>query len=288
MIKKACLYGLVCFFSAVALADPFVVAHRGGTADAPENTVSAIQKALTNHANIVWVTVQMSKDGMVVLYRPSNLSSLSNGDGLVSAYDYAELEKLNVARDFNQKHHSHFDEKMPTLQQVLERFPHTPFVIDIKSPDADPQYMAKQLTDLVMAQHAEKRVVFYSTNTAFLTALPKHLNRFESRDDTRMLLTHILLSGGQCPIDKKLNQRKWYGFELRRKVEVVEKFTLGEGRTATELVWNKAAMDCLRTGGSSVVLFAINSPADYQLAKKLHADAVMVDSLVDLNQTFKH
>lgn len=126
------------------------------------------------------------------------------------------------------------------------------FVIDIKSPDADPQYMAKKLTDIVMTQHAEKRVVFYSTNTAFLTALPNNLNRFESRDDTRMLLTHILLSGGQCPIDKKQHQCKWYGFELRRKGEVVEKFTLGEGRTATELVWNKAAMDCLRTGGLSV------------------------------------
>ncbi|MEV9638481.1 glycerophosphodiester phosphodiesterase family protein, partial [Burkholderia pseudomallei] len=52
---------------------PAIVAHRGGTGDAPENTVYAISKALQNSADAVWITLQLSSDGVPVLYRPTDL-----------------------------------------------------------------------------------------------------------------------------------------------------------------------------------------------------------------------
>ena len=61
-----------------SFAGPQIVAHRGGTADAPENTVQAIKLALENQAQAVWITVQLSKDGVPVLYRPSDLKALTN------------------------------------------------------------------------------------------------------------------------------------------------------------------------------------------------------------------
>ncbi|HGM4778223.1 TPA: glycerophosphodiester phosphodiesterase, partial [Serratia marcescens] len=47
--------------SAAAGHAPAIVAHRGGTADAPENTRIAIETALKNGADAIWITLQESK-----------------------------------------------------------------------------------------------------------------------------------------------------------------------------------------------------------------------------------
>src|ERR1700722_8355454 len=64
---------------------PQIIAHRGGTGDAPENTLEAIRLALEHHADAMWLTVQLSKDGVPVLYRPADLSALTDAGGPVSA-----------------------------------------------------------------------------------------------------------------------------------------------------------------------------------------------------------
>ena len=86
--------------SAPAWAAPQIIAHRGGTGDAPENTLPAIGLALKNGADAVWVTVQLSKDGMPVLYRPSDLSALTPRKGPVSAYTAAELVNTDAGWAF--------------------------------------------------------------------------------------------------------------------------------------------------------------------------------------------
>ncbi len=69
------------FYSVFVMASPKIIAHRGGTADAPENTEIAIKTALSNQADAIWITVQLSKDNVPVLYRPSDLKSSLMGKG---------------------------------------------------------------------------------------------------------------------------------------------------------------------------------------------------------------
>lgn len=79
--------------------------------------------------------------------------------------------------------------------------------------------------------------------------------------------------------DSEPKATRWYGFELHRKVEVVEKYTLGEARSPATLSWDKEAIDCFRKQSDAyIVLFGVNNMKDYQLAKQIGADAVMVDS----------
>ena len=79
---------------------PTIVAHRGGTADAPENTRIAIETALKNGADAIWITLQESKDGVIVLYRPSDLKALTNRQGPVSAYTTAQLAETDAGWAF--------------------------------------------------------------------------------------------------------------------------------------------------------------------------------------------
>src|SRR5260364_211661 len=63
---------------------PLMIAHRAGTKDYPENTLLAINEALKNGADLIWVTVQLSKGGIPVLYQPADLSAWTEANGAVA------------------------------------------------------------------------------------------------------------------------------------------------------------------------------------------------------------
>src|ERR1700744_3643987 len=79
---------------------PKIIAHRAGTGDAPENTLEAIRQSIAHHADEMWLSVQLSKDGVPVLYRPADLSALTNATGPVSALTAAELARVNAGWNF--------------------------------------------------------------------------------------------------------------------------------------------------------------------------------------------
>ncbi|MGL4859726.1 MAG: glycerophosphodiester phosphodiesterase family protein [Enterobacteriaceae bacterium] len=285
-MKKICavvLILLTCFVAAV-YAVPLTVAHRGGTADYPENTLLAIRKAIENKADIIWISVQLSQDQVVVLYRPVDLNSLTNGQGQISRYTYAELARLDAAYQFGREQGYPWRAKgvtIPTLTQVLAQFPEMTFFIDIKSPDADPAVMAKALYTAIGNQR--QRVVIYSTEKRYLTALPAALEQFVDRDLTREALAQALLSR-QCILSPATKQTL-YAFELNRKVELIEKMTLGEGRSMVNMVWDRQAMRCFKqTPFSKVLLIGIDSRQTYQQAASLGADYIMVDSPAQAQQ----
>ncbi|WP_145518599.1 glycerophosphodiester phosphodiesterase family protein [Yersinia mollaretii] len=274
---------------------PQIIAHRGGTADAPENTLSAIKKALDNDANAIWITLQLSKDNIPVLYRPSDLKELTNESGKISDYTAQQLAKVDADVAYDKKNNitpkADVHIGIPTLDEVLKQFPTTTFYLDIKSPDANPATFAKVLQKVLEAttkneENRLSRTRVYSTDDTYLTALdavnktndPSHqIKRFESRDLTRTQLANITMDH-KCnlPTDSK---DRWYGLELHRNVEVVEKYTLGEGRSNAVLSWDKEAVDCFRKNTNAhIIFFGINTLEDYKKAKELGADGVMVDS----------
>ncbi|MFI0487838.1 MAG: glycerophosphodiester phosphodiesterase family protein [Yersinia sp. (in: enterobacteria)] len=279
----------------VTLLAPQIIAHRAGTADAPENTLPAINKALSNGAEAIWITLQLSKDNIPVLYRPSNLNVLTDKSGAVSGYTAQQLAKVDASVAFNKKHNiqpetdSHIG--IPTLDEVLKKYPDTTFYLDIKSPDANPEIFAKALQKtLSTSGKGEKsrfaRTRVYSTDDNYLNALDKvnasrdathKIQRFESRNLTRTQLANITMDHKcELPTD---NKERWYGLELHRKVKVVEEYTLGTGSSDAVLSWDKEAMDCFRKNSNAhIIFFGINTPEDYEKAKELQANGVMVDS----------
>ena len=266
--------------SAPAWAAPQIIAHRGGTGDAPENTLPAIDLALKNGAQAVWVTVQLSQDGVPVLYRPSDLSALTPLKGAISSYTAADLAKTDAGWAFSQGDQHPWRGKqvgIPTLADVLMRHPQVTFYLDVKTPDAAPEAMAAALAKVLHETQSLARIRVYSTDSRYLDALPPEVPRFESRDLTRTTLANITMAH-QCTLAPSAAER-WFGLELQRKVEVVEKYTLGEARSAATLVWDKEAVECFRSRGKAhIILFGVNSPQALQQATSLGAEGVLVDA----------
>nr|WP_232786561.1 glycerophosphodiester phosphodiesterase family protein [Achromobacter sp. DH1f] len=284
---------------------PMVIAHRGGTADAPENTLEAIRLAIEHRADALWLTVQLSRDGVPVLYRPADLSALTDARGPVASHTAAELARVNAGWTFqrpgtgnkdkgndsssssssssssNNNDYPYRDHPtgIPTLREALRAIPPgMPVILDMKALPAAPQTQA--VARVLTEEQAWPRVVIYSTEADYqqsFAAYPQ-ARLFESRDATRLRLLQVSLGAG-CIEPPAAST--WTAFELHRKVTVTEKFTLGEGRSEIDAtLWSPESVACFRQRSPQVriVAIAVNNAADYQAAACLGVDAVLADS----------
>lgn len=269
-----------------ALAAPFIVAHRGGTGDTPENTLQAFSTALENGADALWITVQMTKDGVAVLYRPANLSSLTEGHGRLDEITINDLRKLNAGYSFSRKDASGQISypyranplRIPTLSEALAAIPaNVPIMLDMKQTPAAP--LVEAVAQVLGETHAWSRVRLYSTDADAIQLMKSHgqAQVFETRDATRNRLVDLSL-GGTC--DNPPPAGSWVGIELHRQVEVIERFTLGTGVSKVDARWwTPAAVKCFKTNGDvKIVAFGVDSADAYATAASLGIDAVMTDS----------
>ncbi len=91
---------------------PKIIAHRGASADAPENTLAAFQLALDQGADGIELDVMLSKDRQLVVIHDDLVDRTTNGTGRVQDLTLAELRALDAGKG----------EKIPTLDEVLARF----------------------------------------------------------------------------------------------------------------------------------------------------------------------
>lgn len=276
-------YFLVSFLFSLqtVIAFPEIIPHRGGRAEQPENTLESFQKCLKLGAKTLELDVQVTKDGAAVVYHPGDLEANTNGMGKIVDYNYEDLKKLDAAFKFKQGETYPFQGKgyvIPTLKEVLKKFPTVSFIIDLKSLPADTLLQA--VAKVIDENKAWSRVVFYSTSDTHLEYLKSnypHALAFESRNLT---LEELLTPTGSAKIpasDKDI----WMGFELVRDVVLEESLALGKAQYNLKLqCWNHDNLERLRKKlpKAHLVMFGINTVEDYKKASELKADAVYTDN----------
>ncbi len=101
--------------------EPTVIAHRGASAYAPENTLAAFLKAKELGASWIEFDVMLTADHEVVVIHDEELERTTNGFGKVRDYSYRALKKLDAGSWFNPIFSG---EKIPSLSETIE-FLHT-------------------------------------------------------------------------------------------------------------------------------------------------------------------
>lgn len=94
-----------------------VIAHRGFSGIAPENTLAAFKKAIEVGADMVELDVRLSRDGVVVVIHDESLERTTDGRGKVIDQTLDELKRWDAGSKF---HSSFSGERIPTLQEVLQ------------------------------------------------------------------------------------------------------------------------------------------------------------------------
>ncbi|MCU1602476.1 MAG: glycerophosphodiester phosphodiesterase [Frankiales bacterium] len=74
-----------------------VVAHRGASGDHPEHTLTAYEKAVISGADALECDVRLTRDGVLVCVHDRRVDRTSDGRGVVSALELAELTELDFA-----------------------------------------------------------------------------------------------------------------------------------------------------------------------------------------------
>jgi glycerophosphoryl diester phosphodiesterase len=110
---------------------PLVLAHRGASAYAPENTLAAFKLAIEMGADGVELDVTLTQDGIPIVIHDDTVDRTTNGGkGTVKDLTLAQIQQLDASYKFDK----YRGEKIPTLAQVLQAIAKTHVVnIELKS-----------------------------------------------------------------------------------------------------------------------------------------------------------
>jgi glycerophosphoryl diester phosphodiesterase len=174
---------------------PIIVAHRGSSAIAPENTFAAFQQAMLDGADAIEFDVRLTKDRKVVVIHDERLERITNGHGKVCNYSLKELKQFSAGGWFHQQY---MKERIPTLSEVLEIAQGKVAInIEIKTEKIPKQRfeIVQQCYDIIRSCNAEETVLVSSFFIPFI----KRMKSFNHRIATAALY-HPVYHFGRSPI----------------------------------------------------------------------------------------
>lgn len=127
-----------------------IIAHRGASFLAPENTMAAFHKAIGFGADRIELDVQLSKDKKLVVIHDHKVDRTTNGSGFVRDHTLRSLKQLDAGSWFNEGFKT---EKIPTLKEIMKQcLGKTNLLIEIKDPHLYPgieKILAKKIKSKV-------------------------------------------------------------------------------------------------------------------------------------------
>ena len=94
-----------------------VIAHRGGSDLAPENTLAAFQNAIDLGVDMIEIDVEQTSDSIVVVIHDEKVDRTTNGTGWVDSLSFAYVKTLDAGSWFDKKFKN---ERIPSLEEVLQ------------------------------------------------------------------------------------------------------------------------------------------------------------------------
>jgi glycerophosphoryl diester phosphodiesterase len=118
-----------------------VIAHRGASGEAPENTLTGFEAAVQRGADALELDVRLTADGAPVVIHDARLDRTTDRTGPVNAHTLADLRSVDAGWKFTADGGRTFpyrggEARIPTLGEVLWTFPRLALLVEIKEPEA--------------------------------------------------------------------------------------------------------------------------------------------------------
>lgn len=117
-----------------------IIAHRGAAAEAPENSIEALDLGMSLGADAIELDVQRTADGALLVIHDPTLDRTTDGSGRIDRLTRRDLEGVRLSNGA----------PVPELEEVLRRYPGVEVTVDVKDPAA--------AGDVVALVHALERV----------------------------------------------------------------------------------------------------------------------------------
>ena len=145
-----------------------VIAHRGASGAAPENTLAAFELAVRQSADAFELDVRLSADGVPVVLHDPTLDRTTDRAGPLAALRVADLKDIDAGARFTLDRGKSFpfrasDVRIPTLTEILRGFAEMPVLLEIKEVAAQ-----EAVRQVLIEEKAVERCVLASENHAAL------------------------------------------------------------------------------------------------------------------------
>jgi glycerophosphoryl diester phosphodiesterase len=224
-----------------------VIAHRGASGHAPENTLAAFRRAIALGATFIETDLQLSRDARFVAIHDETVNRTTNGQGRVHDLALVDLRRLDAGSWFGSEFTG---ERIPTLEEILEFSKRHDVVFYLELKPSGSWGGEHALIGALRASQEVARAVVISFDAGILEAL----RRIEPT-----IMTGLLFDG---QVDRPID----------RAVEVGARQLAVRGDLVTPALLADA-----RNRDLQVVCWTVNQPAHMRLLIEAGVDGIMSD-----------
>ena len=146
-----------------------IIAHRGASAYAPENTLAAFKKAIDLGATMLELDIHQTKDSQIVVVHDETINRTTNGKGKIKNLSLAEIKSLDAGSWFSS---AFAGERIPTLQDVFDGMPDSiTLLIELKAGSEKYPGIEKRVARIIRERKTEHRVILKSFDDEVLFRL---------------------------------------------------------------------------------------------------------------------
>lgn len=164
------------------MTTPLIIAHRGASGNAPENTLAAFRLAAEQHADGIEFDVRLSKEGVPVVFHDHDLRRIAGRQEYVRDLTSQELSAVDVGSWFNRRRRRHADksfigEGIPTLQNVLDLLQNFRgrIYVELKSSPSDVGVLSMAVTETIGVSHLLPQMIVKSFRLEAIAAAKRFL-----------------------------------------------------------------------------------------------------------------
>lgn len=247
---------------------PLIVAHRGASYKAPENTLAAFKLAFEEKADFIEADFWLSGDDEIVCIHDSNTSRVSNKKLKIKSSQLIDLKNLDVGSWKNQ---SYTGEKIPSLKEIIQIIPDGKGIqIEIKDNREKIIMKLKEILDENIIENERIRIISFHRN--IVRAAKKYLPEIKS-----YLIFGWYFSKGKY--FKMLTQRM-----ILKKLKTV--FCDGV------VLYNNSYIDenfvrILRENNLDICVYNVEREKDAVRLSSLEIDAITTDSPLKIREAIK-
>jgi glycerophosphoryl diester phosphodiesterase len=267
LLLQIALAGLPAMSQTATAPNPLVIAHRGASAQAPENTLPAFQLAWKQGADAIEADFQLTKDGHIVCFHDTDTKRLAGQQLAIADATLEELRQIDVGgiqpqaseRALRAWSSDKFQgTRMPTIAEVFATVPAgKKMFIEIK---CGPEIIDPLLRELASSGLTPDQVVVIGFDSALL----KSLKERDPKWQTAWL----------CSFDKKPNGKPRNApAKVLKTLKEMKALALMSGGGDVD----KGLLDQIRTAGIEHYVWTINDPKLAAAYRAQGADAIITD-----------
>jgi len=228
---------------------PLVIAHRGNSSAAPENTLAAIREAIDMGTDCVEVDVRCTRDGVPILCHDPAIGRIAGGTGNICDLTLDDLRGLDVGSRKGEKYQG---EPIPTFEEaLLEARQKTRIIAEVKVD------CTEQVSDIVRRLRIRDGLTFAAFRLDLLHRIYRRMPEFE--------------------VAWVLTAREWVGYHCAHAIETASE---GEIRVIVPPLpaLTEPSICCAHEMGIVVWAYECDTPEEFERAVEIGIDGIVTSN----------